>query len=96
MIQEPLDGHAARKLIQKILPELNGVRFCTHALDEMAKDCLEEVDVINVLRAGLITEPAEYKNGSWRYRVRARNVFVVVTFRSESQITVITTWRKFL
>jgi hypothetical protein len=36
---------------------------------------------------------AELERGSWRYRVRAQNVYAVVSFRSDSSAIVVTAWR---
>jgi hypothetical protein len=60
----------------------------------MAQDKLTEVDVVNVLRGGHITEPAEEVNGTWRYRVHTNLIWVVVAFRSETELVVVTVWRK--
>ena len=68
------------------------VRFSGHALVEMKKDCLTTIDCVNVLRGGVV-EPAEFENGSWRYRVRTSMMYVVVAFRSEEALVVITAWR---
>jgi hypothetical protein len=58
----------------------------------MAKDALSEVDIANVLRGGVV-DPAEFENGSWRYRARTRRIAVVVAFRSKSSLVVVTAWR---
>ena len=50
------------------------------------------VDAINVLRGGIV-EPGEFENGSWRYRVRTQRMYVVVAFRSETELRVVTAWR---
>ena len=71
---------------------MGSVRFSGHALEEMAKDGLTTVDCVNVLRGGIV-EPAEFENGSWRYRVRTSKAYVVVAFRSEDALVVITAWR---
>lgn len=91
MLAEPLFPPAARKLIQQVVAA-GGVRFSDHARSEMAADGLEPDDVTNVLRGGIV-EPAEIERGTWRYRVRAGRVFVVVAFRSEVLIVVVTAWR---
>lgn len=43
----------------------------------MAKDDLTTVDCTNVLRGGIV-EPGEWEKGSWRYRVHAQRMWVVV------------------
>lgn len=47
---------------------------------------------MNVLRAGVVYPP-ELENGTWRYRVRGGRINVVVAFRSEDTLVVITAWR---
>lgn len=90
-LDEPLDPPAARALIRSILAD-GSVRFSRHGLDEMAKDCLSELDVTNVLRGGSV-DPAEFEHGSWRYRVRTQRIAVVIAFRSETSLVVVTAWR---
>ena len=51
------------------------------------------VDCANVLRGGFL-EPAEWENGSWRYRVRTARMCVVIAFRSEREIVIVTAWRE--
>ena len=46
----------------------------------------------NVLRAGTVG-PAEAEHGEWRYRVRTQRMAVVVAFRSETELRVVTAWR---
>lgn len=48
-LREPLTVQAAKKLIKAILAE-GAVNFTKHAREEMAKDKLTEIDVVNVLR----------------------------------------------
>ena len=48
----------------------------------------------NVLRGGHITEPAENEKGTWRYRVHTNTIWVVVAFRGETELVVVTVWRK--
>ena len=81
----------ARQLIRNIV-STGAVSFTGHALEEIAKDDLTTVDCTNVLRAGVV-EPAEFESGSWRYRVRTDRIYVVVTFRSETRLVVVTAWR---
>jgi hypothetical protein len=69
------------------------VRFTSHALAEMAKDAITRDAVFALLRGGIV-EPAEIERGSWRYRVRVATTYVVVAFRSESALVVVTAWRK--
>jgi hypothetical protein len=90
-MQEPLTPTAAKQLIRKILAE--GVYWTSaHADQEMLKDSLTQVDAVNVLRGGVV-EPAEWENGSWRYRVRTARIVVVIALDSEMELTIVTAWR---
>lgn len=91
MLDEPLKPADARALIRKILKS-GGYRFSEHSAEEMAKDNLVELDCVNVLRAGQV-EPPDFEKGSWRYRVFTPKIVVVVAFRSETQMSVVTAWR---
>lgn len=68
------------------------VAYSDHAVEELENDALTTVDVVNVLRGGIV-DPAEWENGSWRYRVRTQRMCVVVVIRSETELKVITAWR---
>jgi hypothetical protein len=90
-MEEPLVPEQAHRLILRIL--VSGWFACSrHAVMEMAKDELTTVDCVQVLRAGVV-RPAEYEQGSWRYRVETRHATVVVAFRSRRELVVITAWR---
>lgn len=91
MLVEPLAPPEARRLIREILDN-GSVTFSKHAEGEMAKDNLTIVDATNVLR-GAIVDPGEFENGSWRYRVRTSRIAVIVAFRSETELRVVTAWR---
>lgn len=57
-----VDAATTRKLLRDIVA--SGVlHYSRHAKDEMAKDKLTTVDLVNVLRAGVV-EPSEFENGS--------------------------------
>ena len=73
--------------------EAGRVRFTGHALDKLAADGLKVEDAIRVIRGGTF-EPAELERGTWRYRARAATVYVVVSFRGEEQVIVVTAWRR--
>jgi hypothetical protein len=90
-VDEPLSPPTAKRLIQRIRIE-GTVWTSSHADDEMLKDNLSMMDVNNVLRGGWV-EPAEFENGSWRYRVCTPRIVVVVAFDSEDTLTVVTAWR---
>jgi len=58
----------------------------------MSADALSADEVQQVVRSGIV-EPGELEGGSWRYRVRVGRVVVVVAFRSDVEIVVVTAWR---
>ena len=84
---------AAKALIRTILAS-GEVAFSGHALEEMGKEepDITEEETFAVLRGGIV-EPAEFRGGTWRYRVRAMGVYVVLAFRSETRAKVVTAWR---
>ena len=90
-MEEPLAPAAARDLIRRILRTGRFI-YSRHAIEEMLADNLTTVDCENVLRGGAV-RPGEYDRGSWRYRVETRRITVVVAFRSEHEIVVVTAWR---
>ena len=92
MLDEPLDPAKSKKLVREII-ENGKVEFSGHALKELNEDNLSELDAINVLRGGW-PDPAEYENGSWRYRFQTVRICVVVSFRTEDWTVVITAWKK--
>jgi hypothetical protein len=91
MLAEPLDPVSAKRLIRQII-ETGEVTFSRHAEEELLKDRLTMADAEHVLRAG-VGEPAEWINGQWRYRIRTQTLYVVVRFRSETALRVVTAWR---
>lgn len=89
-----LPEEQARKLAVEILREGRTV-FTKHCRREMADDALLETDVVNSIAGGLITEPGEVSfRGGWRYRVRTRRITVVIEFRSDEEMVVVTAWRE--
>jgi hypothetical protein len=88
-----LDALEARKLLSRIL--LNGaVVFSRHARQEMEADDLNEPDVVNILRAGMISDPPDLERGTWRFRVETDRMCAVVGFVARSEVVVVTVWRK--
>ena len=72
---------------------MSGVlRWTGHSLKEMAKDGIIQNDVLNVLRAGVVSE-AEWEHGEWRYHVEARRLCVVIAFEASTVVVVVTAWR---
>jgi hypothetical protein len=91
MLVEPLSTTEARRLIREII-ETGSISVSKHAESELEQDGLTMVDATNVLRGGVV-DPGEFENGSWRYRVRTARIAVIVAFRSEDELRVVTAWR---
>lgn len=90
-LDEPLKPAAAKRLIREII-QSGTVSLSRHAQEEMTKDDLTLVDCVNILRGGAVA-PGELERGSWRYRVSTPRICVVVAFRSDIELVVITAWR---
>jgi len=91
-MDEPLKPSDAKALIVSIL-DTGRVEFSAHALKEMEEDGITIPEAFGVLRGGVV-EPAELVRGSWRYRVRRTIAYVVVAFREEDAMVVVTAWRR--
>jgi len=91
VLREPLSNDAAKRRIVEILSR-GTVSFSDHALDALRDDGLTTVDAVNVLRGGVV-EFSEQQRQTWRYRVRTSQIVVVVAFRSETMLRVVTAWR---
>ena len=90
-MDEPLAPEAARRQIRAILQK-GRFTYSRHAKEEMLADDLTTVDCENVFRGGVVS-PAELESGSWRYRVSTNRIVVVIAFRSERELVVVTSWR---
>src|SRR5688500_11989161 len=91
LMTEPLAPDIATKLIKQMIRE-GAVSWSDHVKEELIKDDLSTGDCLNVLRAGAVTEPADFERGTWRYRVRTNRMCVVVAFRSETELRIVTAW----
>jgi len=90
--KEAYNPAKAKQLIRAIISD--GIVIITgHAKQEMLADNLTIVDCNNVLRGGIV-EPAEWENGAWRYRVHTVKIYVVIEFESETELVLVTAWRK--
>lgn len=87
----------ARKLVAQIVNR-NPVKiiFSRHALEEILKDNLTTVDVLNILKSpdARVNKEGEYESGSWRYRLETAKIVVVIAFVSATSLVVVTAWRK--
>lgn len=96
----PLRKDDAKRLIRQLM-QAGSFYLTPHARRERDKDQLNDVDLVNVLRAGMVSE-AEYENGDWRYQVRTQRITVVVAFEpapdeaedeDDIELVVVTVWR---
>ncbi len=90
-MDEPLAPEAAKRLIRDILAS-GFFTYSRHARDELLADDLTTVDCENVLRGGVV-RPGELEFGTWRYRIETSRITVVIAFRSERQLVIVTAWR---
>lgn len=91
MPDEPLAPDDARRRILALVSS-GCVRFSRHALERIAARELDMADCLNVLRGGIVGA-GEWEHGSWRYPVcTPRGYTVVVAFRGETLLVVVTAW----
>lgn len=90
--REPLNPAAVDRLA-KVALKGGSISFSQHARDEMEKDRLTDVDIANVIRGGFCEGAGELIQGSWRYRMRTQRIVVVIAFRSDVDLRVVTAWR---
>jgi len=91
LLVEPLDNVAAKALIRRIL-SAGQVALSHHVSKRLKERSIDPEDVLNVLRGGLV-DGCDMEDGTWRYRVRTPRFYVVVAFRSEDEMRVVTAWR---
>jgi hypothetical protein len=102
----PLKATDAKKLIRRLLDDGVFRVSSPHGRKAMDDDNLNDVDAVNVLRAGVPRE-AEWENGAWRYHMETQRMCFVVEFEpevevlpdessdvSEMEVVVVTAWRK--
>lgn len=90
----PLKAKQARDLARSIERSPEGrVRILeAHNALRMKQRGVSEADVRNVIRFGIVYEDG-CENGTWRYRFETRKFRVVIAFRSETTLVVITVMR---
>jgi hypothetical protein len=96
----PLRKDDAKRLIRQLM-QAGKFYLTPHARTERDKDKLGDVDIVDVLRAGMVSE-AEHENGEWRHQVRTQRITVVVAFEpapdeaedeNDVELVVVTVWR---
>ena len=91
-MNEPLAPEAAKWVIREIL-RAGRLTYSSHAKQELLADELTTLDVVNVLRGGVV-RPGEFEHGSWRYRVETQRLAIVIAFRSALHLVVVTACRR--
>lgn len=94
MGREPLSNDDAKRLAASVVRAGGVVDIVRHARQAMLADGLAAVDVHRALLSGFVEFSEQHESGQWRYRFRSGQVFVVVAFRSEQVLVVVTVWRK--
>jgi hypothetical protein len=87
---EPLKEADAKKLAKEIVMD-GTVYYTPYFLDRMKERGITEAQVHRALRGGWC-DPAEWEKGEWRYRIQNTQIYVVIRFDSETELTCITTW----
>ena len=92
--REPLRPDQARKVIKDILKAGRPFVYPDHAKKKMARFKMDPLDCTHVVKAGVVYDP-EFENGSWRYRICAGGMTVIVEFRLREphEIVIVTMWR---
>lgn len=89
----PVSRSEAKKRARALL-ERGRVSFTKHARRRMAERKMDTGDVQNVVRCGFINNEGEIVDGTVRYRVETQRMFVVVAFRGENELVIVTAGRK--
>ncbi len=92
MFSEPLNNVAARSLIRKLVSSGDFVFREPHMSERMTERNVSRMDVLNVLRGGVV-KFSELEKGEWRYRVWTASFSVTVAFPEEDLLAVVTCWR---
>jgi len=90
--EEALTPDQATTLVRAIVRD-GAVAWSSQALKKMRSCRLTTADCHNVLRRG-VSDPGELVRRRRRYRIHTVRACVVVTFRSETELVVVSAWRK--
>ncbi len=91
-VRGPTEASGEEKLARKILAD-GQMAGTDHATKELANDTMTAVDGEDVIRGGQC-ESFDFISGTWRYRFMTAKMAVVVAFRSETEMALVTAWRK--
>jgi len=89
---EPLKAKEAKAILRTCLGPEGTVFFTPHAKKELENDDMTEMDVLNVLRGGVVSYDG-YQRHSHRYRVNTNRFCAVVAFDTMTHTVVVTAWR---
>jgi hypothetical protein len=92
MLNEPLKADDAKKEILRRL-KVGTVYTSPHFRRAAAAEGLLPLAAVEFLFAGFV-EMVEFEGGNWCYRVRNGRVVVVVAFRGENQLDLVTFIKK--
>lgn len=81
---------AAKQRLRDIL-EHGTVTWSQHALERLRERGIDTADIQTALKGGVV-EPAHYENGAWRHRVRGRFLEIVIQFKADDHLLVVTAW----
>ena len=88
----PLAPDGATELVRCIVRD-GVVAFSDRALSTLRSQGLTTADCHNVLRWGT-SDPASSHGGAWHYRLHTASAFVVVAFRSDVEMVVMSAGKK--
>ena len=88
--RDALEPREAHRLIRQAIGSGSTV-ISPHFVKRLTDRGLDMQDCINVLTSGTV-DPPELEKGSWRYRVRTQHIEVIVTFRSATEIVLVSAW----
>lgn len=92
MLNEPLSNDDAKREILRRLA--HGTMFTsTHFRRAAAAESLGPLEAAKLLPAGFV-QMAEFEGGNWRYRVKNGRFVIVVAFRGENQIDLVSVFSK--
>ena len=92
MLNEPLKNDDAKKEIVRRL-KTGTIHTSPHFRRAAAAEGLLPLAAVEFLYAGFV-EMVEFEGGNWCYRVRNGRVIVVVAFKHENQLDLVTFMKK--
>ena len=72
LVEHPLDGVEAEKVIRRAACSPAGIGYREHCLRRMLQRGIDALDLVRLLRSAEMTCQPYRRGGEWRYRVRER------------------------